>query len=549
MSEAQAVVPPALAGIWERHHAGILRQVGVLEDAVVALVRDELDDARREQAKREAHKLAGSLGTFGLAGASEQASELERLLDGSAALGPASVPRLSELVVAVRDAVHDTPTAAPTPEDGPSVHETAPLLLIVEDDIPLAERLAPEAARRGMRVEIAASPAEGRAIVAHARPDGVLLDLTFEAGTADAYALLSELTGATPAVPVLVSTMRDTLTDRVEVVRRGGRGFVTKSLPPQQVIDQVTQLMERAHAPATTLLAVDDDPVVLDTVRALLEPHGIRVVTLDDPLRFWNELDRLRPDVILLDVDMPGVSGIELCRVLRNETRWATVPVLVLTARRDPASIERIFAAGADDHLAKPVIAGELLTRLRNRVERQMLHRALAETDGLTGVPNRHTSTQGLDRLLRLAARYEQPLALATLDLDRFKQVNDLHGHAAGDAVLRRFGSLLLETFRGEDVVGRWGGEEFVVGMYGMSAANARERLADLLAVFEREQFEGAGGARFGVAFSAGVAQYPEDGAHLAALYQAADAALYRAKAGGRGRVAVADAVASAPVV
>ena len=548
MSEARAtaptIVPPSLAGIWERHHAGILDQVGVLADAVAALAGGGLDDRRREAARREAHKLAGSLGSFGLVGASEQAGEIERLLEDG--VGAASAPRLSALVLAVRDTVRNAPAAgsAPAPEGHAPTPEAAPLLLIVEDDIPLAERLAPEAVRRGMRVEIADSPAGARAILDRTRPDGVLLDLTFEAGTADAYELLSELSSATPPVPVLVSTMRDTFTDRVEVVRRGGRGFVTKSLPPQQVIDQVMRLIDREDARATTLLAVDDDPIVLDTVRSLLEPHGIRVVTLDDPLRFWNELDRLHPDVVLLDVDMPDVTGIELCRVMRNETRWATISVLVLTARRDPASIERIFSAGADDHIAKPVIGTELLTRVRNRIERQALHRALAETDGLTGVPNRHTSTQELDRLLRLAARYEQPLALAALDLDRFKQVNDVHGHAAGDAVLRRFGALLLEDFRGEDVVGRWGGEEFVVGMYGMTSANARQRLADLLAAFEHEQFEGADGARFSVAFSAGVAQYPEDGAHVAALYQTADAMLYRAKAAGRGRVAIAATVA-----
>jgi diguanylate cyclase (GGDEF)-like protein len=341
-------------------------------------------------------------------------------------------------------------------------------------------------------------------------------------------------------VPVLVSTMRDTLTDRVEVVRRGGRGFVSKSLPAPQAIDQAIQLIERASVPETTLLAVDDDPAMLDAVQALLAPHGVRVVALSDPLRFWSELDRVRPDVILLDVDMPGVTGVELCRVLRNDPRWATVPVLVLTARRDAASIERIFAAGADDHLAKPVIETELVTRVRNRVERLALHRALAETDGLTGVQNRQASTQGLERLLRLAARYEQPLALAVIDLDRFKQVNDVHGHAAGDAVLRRLGTLLLESFRGEDVVGRWGGEEFIVGMYGMSGANARERLGDLLVALGRERFEGADGARFEVAFSAGVARFPEDGAQLAALYGVADAMLYRAKEAGRAQVAVA---------
>jgi diguanylate cyclase (GGDEF)-like protein len=245
---------------------------------------------------------------------------------------------------------------------------------------------------------------------------------------------------------------------------------------------------------------------------------------------------------VLLDVDMPSVTGLELCRVLRNDPRWATVPVLVLTARRDTASIEQIFAAGADDYLAKPVVGTELLTRVRNRVERLTLHRALAETDSLTGVPNRHTSTQALDRLLRLATRYEQPLAFATIDLDRFKQVNDLYGHAAGDAVLRQFGKLLRNAFRGEDVVGRWGGEEFVVGMYGMSGDDAQKRLVELLDAFSRERFGGGdAGERFGVAFSAGVARYPKDGGHLVALYHAADAMLYRAKAEGRARVVVAE--------
>jgi diguanylate cyclase (GGDEF)-like protein len=539
MSKATTAVSPALAEIWQRHHDAVLEQVETIEGAVVALMRGDLDEVQRERATREAHKLAGSLGTFGLAAASERSRELELLLGAPDTLSPAALPRLSELVVAVRDDVGAALRPAPESEAS-AVPADAPWLLIVEDDQPLAERLAAEAARRGMGVELAASPAQARDALARMRPAGVLLDLTFETGTRDAYALLSELTGATPPIPVLVSTMRDTLTDRVEVVRRGGRGFVSKALPAPQAIDQALQLIERATAPETTLLAVDDDPAVLDAVGALLAPHGVRVVTLSDPLRFWSELDRVRPDMILLDVDMPGVTGVELCRVLRNDPRWATVPVLVLTARRDPASIERIFAAGADDHLAKPVISRELVTRVRNRVERLALHRALAETDGLTGVQNRQASTQALERLLRLAARYDQPLALAMLDLDRFKLVNDVHGHAAGDAVLRRFGTLLSESFRGEDVVGRWGGEEFVVGMYGMSGENARERLGELLAALRAEHFESGDGTTFGVAFSAGVARFPEDGRELPSLYGTADAMLYRAKDNGRARVVVA---------
>jgi diguanylate cyclase (GGDEF)-like protein len=207
---------------------------------------------------------------------------------------------------------------------------------------------------------------------------------------------------------------------------------------------------------------------------------------------------------------------------------------MVLTSRRDAATIEAIFEAGADDYLAKPVLPAELRVRVRNRVERLQLHRRLSEVDGLTGVANRSTASHGLDRLLHLAVRNEQPLSLAIVDLDRFKAVNDRHGHPAGDEVLRRFGRALGQTFRGEDVVGRWGGEEFVIGMYGMSAGDASVRLEQLLAVFGDERFAGAAGSAFRVGFSAGVASFPEDGEDLPALHAAADRALYRAKDAGR---------------
>jgi diguanylate cyclase (GGDEF)-like protein len=335
-------------------------------------------------------------------------------------------------------------------------------------------------------------------------------------------------------------------TDRVEVARRGGRGFVPKTLAPRQIVDQVMQAIERTSAAETTLLAVDDDPALLDAIRALLEPHGLRVSTLADPLRFWQELERVRPDLLLLDLEMPEVGGIELCRVVRNDPRWATTPVVVLTSQRDRETVRAVFAAGADDYLLKPVIGEELVGRIANRLDRLQLHRFLTDRDALTGVHNRRSSTEGLERLLRLARRYEQPLTVAVIDLDRFKDVNDRRGHVAGDTVLRRLGELLSGAFRGEDVVGRWGGEEFVVGMYGMARADALRRLRDLLAALGREEFRGKDDRPFRVGFSAGVAQHPGDGGEVADLYRAADAALYRAKAAGRGRVMAAGEEAGA---
>ncbi|HEU0053688.1 MAG TPA: response regulator, partial [Longimicrobium sp.] len=264
---------------------------------------------------------------------------------------------------------------------------------------------------------------------------------------------------------------------------------------------------------------------------------GVRVNTVDDPLRFWEALEASTPDAVLLDVDMPHVTGVELCRVMRNDARWSAVPVVFLTGRTDAETIERVFAAGADDFVSKPFVGPELVTRITNRLERVRLHRALADTDALTGAANRRRSEELIQHFLRLAGRQQEPFSLAILDLDRFKEVNDRCGHGTGDEVLRRVARVLQKTFRAEDVVARWGGEEFVVGMYGMEKDDGVQRVADALELMREERFVDPSGCDFGVTFSAGVAQYPADGADLQALYRAADAAMYQAKRAGRDRV------------
>jgi diguanylate cyclase (GGDEF)-like protein len=116
-----------------------------------------------------------------------------------------------------------------------------------------------------------------------------------------------------------------------------------------------------------------------------------------------------------------------------------------------------------------------------SRLEKAQLQKSLAETDLLTGVANRRKAVQVIQYLLRLAMRQGKPVSIAVLDLDHFKQVNDRYGHAAGDEVLRRVGATLLGGFRSEDMVSRWGGEEFVLGLYGMGETDGIRRLGDLL--------------------------------------------------------------------
>jgi diguanylate cyclase (GGDEF)-like protein len=529
----------ALAGAWERFRETVLGRVQVLEEAVVALLEGRLDEETRRRAEREAHKLAGSVGTFGFAEGSRIARYLEQALAGHAPLEQADALRLSERVVALRRELERDPSApAAAPPLAPAPGEARPpLLLVVDDDPELAERLVMEAAGRGLRARTADTVADARAAVAAEAPDAVILDLLPDGAAEDSLALLGELSARTPPVPTLVLTARRGFTDRVEVARLGGLGFLQKPLPAAQVLDAVQAVLRRGRELDASILAVDDDPAVLTAVTSLLAERGVRVHTLSDPRRFWDALESAVPDAVLLDVDMPHVGGVEVCRAMRNDPRWSATPVVVLTARTDAETVQRVFAAGADDYVAKPIVGPELIARLTNRLERVRLHRTLADTDALTGAANRRRSEELMEHFLRLAERQGQPFSMGIVDLDHFKRVNDHHGHGTGDEVLRRLARLLQKAFRTEDVVARWGGEEFVVGMYGMEKDDGVQRLAAALERTREEAFFGPDGTGFHVTFSGGVSQFPPDGAELQALYLAADAALYQAKAAGRDRV------------
>lgn len=519
----------ALAAIWARRRDEVLAAVSVVEEAVLEGLTGGLGDERRDEASRCAHRLAGSAGTFGFARAGERAREIEQILR-AVPVAPDRFPRLADLVVGLRRELESEPAGhAPAPEEDLD-------LLIVGADRERMRRLADEAAGRGVPAAIALSPRRAREVIAARRPRIVLLDPAFSAGLEEALELLAE---TSPALPVLVLTDPDGELDRVEVARRGGRGFLPRSLAVSELIDHVVGLRERLRAQETTILALDDDPVVLEAIRGVLEAEGLTAQTCADPSRLWEELERCAPDLLLLDIDMPGVSGLELCRAVRNDPRWSSLPVLVLTGAADPAIAESIFAAGADDYVAKPIAGRLLAARIANRLERVRQLRALADTDHLTGLANRRRASEAIETLRLLSRRGGQPLCVGVLDIDCFKRINDAQGHAGGDAALRGLARALTQFFRGEDVVSRWGGDEFVVGMYGMPIADARQRMGEFVEQVRGAAF-GGGKQHCAITVSAGVAEFPADGADVDALYRAADEALYAAKAAGCDRVRVA---------
>jgi diguanylate cyclase (GGDEF)-like protein len=518
-----------IAGVWHRFQTKVSAQVEVLEQTVAASLTQSLSPELQRRARQNAHTLAGSLSMFGFPLGGSFAQQIEQLLRSPHPLDLDQAQKLQEWVVGLRQDI-ERPGAEQTSETTITEADHRPLLLLVEGDRVLAEALAREGEKQGFRSLIAPDLSLAKDLLQQHQPDIALLDLDISSSPEESLALLKDFQHRMPPVPVLVFADQSSLTRRVEIARQGGRIFLQKPFSLAQVFEAIDQVLKRTEPAQAKVLVVDDDLQMTSALKALLEPWGLKVTTLQDPRKFWETLEACAPDLLLLDVEMPYLGGVELCQVVRNDIRWGGLPILFLTAHTEFSTVNQVFAVGADDFISKPIAGPELVARIITRLERSKLMRRIAEIDPLTGVANRQKSTQDLEDLLSLAARHHQPLSLTILDLNQFKQVNDQQSHAAGDTVLRQLGYLLQQSFQSEDVIGRWGGEEFVVGMYGMTGAETAQRLTPFFQLWHQQSFRGVAGNLFQVAIAAGIAQYPQDGDDLRSLYRSADDVLQQVK-------------------
>jgi diguanylate cyclase (GGDEF)-like protein len=245
-----------------------------------------------------------------------------------------------------------------------------------------------------------------------------------------------------------------------------------------------------------------------------------------------------RPDLLLVDVTMPGLDGYEVCRSIQDTIAVAP-PVIFLTAHANTTARVAGLDAGAVDYIVKPFEAAELVARVRAALRTKAVRDGYVEKatrDGLTRLLNRHELDVQADGAVALALRHGRALSCLMLDLDHFKQINDRHGHPAGDAVLREAAHRISSCCRASDIAGRYGGEEFLVLLPetgAQAAAAAAEKLRRVLAATPFE----IDGVTIAVTGSIGVATWDEPMMTTGSLVAAADKALYRAKQLGRNRV------------
>lgn len=383
---------------------------------------------------------------------------------------------------------------------------------------------------------------------------------------------------ATAHIPVIMVTALDQPSDRVNGLQAGADDFLTKPVDDIALITRVKNLArlktltdemlmrastsEQMGLPGEqtlndmnvgtggTIMLVEDHPRsaerIIDTLSA--EQH---LLLESDPQKALLALPETDADLLMVSLSLNGTDGLRLCSQVRSLDRIRQLPILMIVEPGDDARLLRGLDMGVNDYIVRPIDKNEMLARVRTQIKRKRYSDQLksrieesvemAITDALTGLHNRRYLEGHLKTLVDEAVQREKPLSLLVTDIDFFKAVNDMHGHDAGDAVLKEFAIRVRKNVRGIDLACRFGGEEFVVMMPDTDLARAYmvgERLRQCIAM---QPFILPDGSSLDITASIGVASLEEVGNSPQTLLKRADQALYSAKRDGRNRV-VADA-------
>ena len=306
------------------------------------------------------------------------------------------------------------------------------------------------------------------------------------------------------------------------------------------------------NSKTNTVLVVDDVPVNIQLLSTYLSAEGYYVISARNGLEALDQIQKNRPDLVLLDVMMPKMNGFEVCEIVKADKETKFIPVIMVTALNELQDKIKGMNSGADDFICKPFNKLELLVRVRSLLRIKSLNDALSEkvielqrakeelrqlaiTDGLTTLYNYRYFQEQLLQELNRARRHNLQVALVMIDIDHFKSYNDTHGHPAGDTVLRKIAHLLKSNIRNIDLASRYGGEEFslvLIETNKSAAGIVAEKIRNLVEsqFFEFEESQPTGK----ITISTGVATFPADGEDFDQLVNAADQRLYRAKQAGR---------------
>lgn len=538
-------------------------RVAAVSDAARVALSDDSSEASLQELRHCVHKLAGSAGTFGFHHLSAAAKRLEHLVDEILAgdgspktddlrqvrmsvsdLSEAARLNLSGTVQGSDDELEMLEPDEDLPSQQPQQHRqavsTGPRTVALAIDGALAADLEQQLEFYGLSHQRIDLLRELEPLMAEHAQAAVVLDaavVTSDPTTAEELGRIKR--SHEHSLHIACISDRDDFETRLLAVRAGGEAFYTRPVDVGRLVDKLDGLTSIDQDEPHHVLIVDDDVEQVAHTALILQQAGMITSVATDPRNVFSVLIESKPELILMDMYMPGCSGLELATLIRQQEAFVGIPIVFLSVETDIEKQMNAIDHGGDGFLTKPIKPEHLIASVRLRVERSRSMRYFMECDSLTGLFNHTHLKQTLSKEIQRAERIGRSVSFAMIDIDHFKEVNDTYGHLTGDRVLKGLAHFLAEQLRKTDTVGRYGGEEFGIVLFDVDAEAARTVMNKIRDGFGKI-VHSSGDATFSVTFSCGIATFPTfDGP--GPVGQAADNALYSAKRSGRNRVVVAD--------
>jgi diguanylate cyclase (GGDEF)-like protein len=515
-------------------------ELAALEQGAERLLLIHEQEQRRQMVidlHQRLHRLAGTAGTFGFTALGEQSRLLEQRADCWLNAARPSGQALSALT----QAIHQLAAAAQTGTLGQAEplenHEQLPAgcrIYLLEKNVEAGQEMCRTLSNFGYDVLLFPEPHLLQTAIQGQLPDALIVS-QHEAELEEVDRLQQTLESP---LPLLVIGHHVDFDSQLAAVRAGAKGYFTRPLDVTQLENKLENCLNLQLSEPYRVLIVDDDTDLAARYSLVLRNSQMLVQTLTDPSQLFEVMRAFNPEVVLLDMNMPDFTGLELAQMIRLNDEWLRVTLIYLSGETD---INRQMAAllkAGDDFITKPIGDGALTAAVLSHAQRARALSMALSRDSLTGLLKHADIKEQVALEVERALRSGKPASVVMLDLDHFKQVNDQYGHAAGDNVIRSLANLMRQRLRRIDSLGRYGGEEFVAVLPDCNLEQARQIFDEIRQRFSALPFH-ADSRVFSVSLSAGISE--TDGhSSSSALLERADQALYAAKHNGRDQVQIA---------
>lgn len=502
---------------------------------------------------RNVHSLIGTSGTFGFTDLSKSARELETTLKPlienkdpdfiTDATLTANVQKGLHELFSILNTIQKTDS---TKEDEkkaedlavkiaaqkkPTIHTEDALVYYLDDEHTGSSLLTQHLSSYGFKASHFRTMAQLYEAVSNIKPSLVMLDLMIpNTSEEEVFEYAQKLSAQN--IKVFILSAKDNFESRLKGVRAGAHAYLVK---PADIPSLITLIRSNLHLNSNKpshILIVDDQESAANFYSNVLTTAGMQVTVETDPRKALEQLEKNTPDLIILDLNMPHVSGDELAAIIRQQEQYQTIPILFLSGSAKPELKTSLLEIGSDDLLSKGMAPDELVRQVNSRVERAKILTSMMFQDSLTGLLNHAQIQLAAERVFNLSTRKESVNCVAMIDIDKFKAVNDTYGHLTGDRVLKALAQLFQQRLRFTDYIGRFGGEEFMLVLPNININDAGNLINNLRKAFAAMEFK-EGDACFHVSFSAGISENSGMNTYIEQI-KFADEALYRAKARGR---------------